>query len=311
MNSQLVPVDPVRRSLPLVLLLALTTASLSTSCSDTIAQLLSARRIAAELRVKFNQASDASTRAVMATTDEESVAFAQEAERAKQAVGHDAEALAARLRELPASDEHRLLEEFKQRFAEYQALDQTILELAVQNTNLKAQKLAFGPVQESADALQKSLDAVSRDAPPKSRCQVESIAARAVLAVRAVQILHAPHIAASSDAVRSRLEHDMDEQLALVRDALAALSLPSAPASARASAPAIAPAARAELTAANQAFARFNESHDQLIKLSRTNSNVRSLEMVLGKGRSLATACDASLMMLQDALARAGVKATR
>lgn len=303
MNSQHVQVDPVRRSLPLVLLLALSSVSLSTGCSDTIAQLLSARRIAAELRVKFNQASDASTRAVMATTDEESVAFAQEAERAKQSVGHDAEALAARLRELPASDEHRLLEEFKQRFAEYQALDQTILELAVQNTNLKAQKLAFGPVQESADALRKSLDAVSRDAPPKSRCQVESTAARAVLAVRAVQIMHAPHIAASSDAMRSRLEHEMDEQLALVRAALASLSPLSAPA--------LAPAARAELTAANHAFARFNESHDQLIKLSRTNSNVRSLEMVLGKGRSLATACDASLMMLQEALAKAGVKATR
>lgn len=213
MNSGHVPVDLVRRSLPLVLLLALTPAGLSTGCSDTIAQLLSARRIAADLRVQFNQASDASTRAVMATTDEESIAFAQEAERAKQSVSHDAEALAARLRELPASDKHRLLEEFKQRFAEYRTLDQTILELAVQNTNLKAQKLAFGPVQESAEALRESLDAISRDAPPKSRCQVDSIAARAVLAVRAVQIMHAPHIAASSDSVRSRQGHALNRKI--------------------------------------------------------------------------------------------------
>ena len=49
----------------------------------------------------------------------------------------------------------------------------------------------------------------------------------------------------------------------------------------------------------------------QIIALSRRNSNVRSLEMALGKGRVLTAACDASVGALQDALAKRGVNPTR
>ena len=51
-----------------------------------------------------------------------------------------------------------LLEEFGRQFAEYRTLSQSILGLAVENTNLKAQRLSFGAAQQSADAFRDALD---------------------------------------------------------------------------------------------------------------------------------------------------------
>src|SRR5579862_6325073 len=63
-------------------------------------QLVEARRLADDLRVELAKTSNASDRAVMADTDQESIAFAQEAEKATGAVALDAASLAARLQSL-------------------------------------------------------------------------------------------------------------------------------------------------------------------------------------------------------------------
>lgn len=194
---------------------------------------------------------------------------------------------------------NQLLGQVRQRLSEYEALDAKILALAVQNTNLKAQKLAFGPGGESADSLQKSLAALTRSAPPKLRCQLESLAARAILAVREIEVLQAPHIAESKDAAMTGLEKEMDAKFTVARSALDALS------------PLVEHVSSAEFLSARAALERFQELHAQIIVLSRTNTNVRSLELVLGDGRSLIAACEASLSELQDALAKEGFKATR
>ena len=91
----------------------------------------------------------------------------------------------------------------------------------------------------------------------------------------------------------------MEQHFATARAALAALS------------PLTVAAAQTELATANGALVRFQETHKQIVALSRTNSNVYSLELALGKGRSLIEACDASLSNLQDVLTKAGFKATR
>jgi len=61
---------------------------------ETALQRLSeANRLAADLLVQFTKAGDAANRAVMADTDDASVAFAHEAEQATQAVQRDTDAL--------------------------------------------------------------------------------------------------------------------------------------------------------------------------------------------------------------------------
>ncbi len=269
------------------------------SSGPAIMQLTEARQLAADLRVHFNKASDASNRAVMADTDEASIAFAHEAEQATQAVQHEADALAPLARGLDSPEVTRLLQEFGRHFAEYRALDHTVLELAVENTNLKAQRLSFGPAREAAEAFRTSLDALTRAASPGSKCRVESLVAGAVLAVRDIQVLHAPHIAESDDAAMTRMEKEMDGLEISARTALSTLS------------GVVEPASRPELTAGVAALDRFNSIHMQIIKLSRRNSNVRSLALALGQKRTLTTACDTALSALTDALAKEGFKATR
>src|SRR4051794_576835 len=94
-----------------------TVASSAFACdvNRALEQIVEARRLSADLLVQFTKASDAANRAVMADTDEASLAFAHEAEQATEVIPKDAEALGNILKELGYSDEIRLLSEFNGR----------------------------------------------------------------------------------------------------------------------------------------------------------------------------------------------------
>jgi hypothetical protein len=124
-------------------------AMIGCDVNSFLQQVSQARDLSADLLVQFTKAADAANRAVMADTDEASIAFAHEAEQAKEKVQLDIDALKLLLERLKYSDEGRLLQEFVNRFTEYRELDRRILDLAVENTNLKAQRLSFGPTQEA------------------------------------------------------------------------------------------------------------------------------------------------------------------
>src|SRR5436305_7237625 len=110
-------------------------AILLARCGDVNAALeqwARARGLAADLRVEFTKAADAANRAVMADTDEMSIADAHEADAAKQAVHKDIDALGPVLQRLGYADESRLLQDFTARFGAYESLDRRILDLAVE-----------------------------------------------------------------------------------------------------------------------------------------------------------------------------------
>jgi hypothetical protein len=259
-------------------------------------QLLEARRVAAELHVQFIKAAGASDRAVLADTDEASVAFAKEAESAVQSVQTDVGELGVQLQRLGYADEGKLLDEFAKQFAEYRKVDRDVLALAVENTNLKAQRLSFGPVREAADAFRDALDAVVKAATPREHARVEATAERALLAVREVQVLQAPHIAEADDAAMSRLEKVMGGQETSAREALRALA-------------GVAP--QETLDAATAALDRFDKLSTELVALSRRNTNVKSLALSLKPKPALTAACDASLVALEADLAKRGFTGTR
>jgi len=262
-------------------------------------RLAEARSVATELHLAFSQAASASNRAVMADTDEASVAFAAEAEQAKKAVRSDVDALRPLLHDLGYDEETRALDDFEKRFAEYDALDHSVLELAVENTNLKAQRLAFGPIRDDARAFRTALASVSKAAKPSARCAIASAVESAELAVADIQVLHAPHIAEADDAAMTRLENEMDALETSARGALGTLS------------GLVEPASQPDIAAATAALDRFKATHTKLIALSRRNSNVRSEALSLGKMLTLSASCDAGLAALSDALAKRGFRATR
>ena len=234
----------------------------------------------------------------MADTDEASRAAAQEAEHAIQAVDRDVEALQPLIQAQGYRDEGQQLATFKARFAEYRTLDADILPLAIENTNIKAQRLSFGPAQEAATALRQSLESAQR-VPSKNACCVEALIAQAMAAILQVQVIQARHIAESDEAAMTRMEAEMAASEAAARKALDSLKV------------ALGPGAAPQLAAAVAALDRFAAINTELVTLSRRNSNVRSLALSLGKKRALTAQCDESLQALEDALAAHHFSATR
>jgi len=235
----------------------------------------------------------------MADTDEASVAFARDAEQAKRAVQVNIEALQPILLGLDYSMETRLLQEFVTRFAAYQELDSRILGLAVENTNLKAQRLSFGPAQEAADSFRDSVEAVVPLDAAKDAWRVKALVATAVMTVREIQVLQAPHVAESDDAAMTGMEKRMATSEAAARAALSTLV------------PLVQPDSRARLGTATVALDTFMRLNAQIMALSRRNTNLRSLVLSLNEKEKVTGECEASLQALRDALAKRGFTGTR
>jgi len=292
------PAGRVRLTLQTLLLLGIVSGC-GEDTNVVLERLSQARQITSDLQLQFTRAADAANRAVMADTDEASVTFAKEAGQATASIQKDIETLNPLLATLGYADETRLLKEFSDRFAEYQALDRRILDLAVENTNLKAQRLAFGPAQEAANAFRDALKAVQASESDKDRWHVEALIARAVTTVREIQVLQAPHIADADEAVMTRMETEMATSEKEARRSLDAL---------RAVTPS---ASKPHLDAAAAALARFMDLNAQIIALSRRNTNVRSLALSLDQKRTITVSCEERLHALQLALGRRGYSGVR
>jgi hypothetical protein len=235
----------------------------------------------------------------MADTDEASSAAAREAGQAMQAVERDAESLRPILQALAYGDEINALDTFKTRLVEYRTLDADILPLAVENTNIKAQRLSFGPARDAANAFRQSLEAAAGSITSTNACGVEALVAKAGAAVLEVQVIQARHIAESAEAAMTGMEAEMAASDAAARKALDTLKglLPGA--------------AGPQLAAAAAALERFTAINAELVTLSRRNSNVRSLALSLGRKRTVTAECDDALHALDDALSKHDFTATR
>ncbi len=218
-----------------------------------LTELDEARRVTADARIQFSQGADASGRAVMADTDEASVQSAQHAEALLNAVQSDVVVLERLLQSLQFANERETLQRFKGDFAKYQALERTILALAVENTNLKAQRLSFGPAREAAKSFRDSLGALPPSVPSKDRCRVETLVSKATSALSEIQALQAPHIAEPDDATMTKLEREMNALEAAAKSTLDELS------------GLVQPNARDPLTAASTALERFKAVSTEIV----------------------------------------------
>jgi len=136
-----------------VVLLAFVLLVLHFRESQTPAEQLAFRATRVELvermRLSVALASEAEKSAVMAITDEDSQIYADKARAATAVVEQGRRELEQLQRSGGTRDENALLTQFSAAFAEFQRIDKGLLELAVENTNLKAYGLAFGPATET------------------------------------------------------------------------------------------------------------------------------------------------------------------
>jgi Four helix bundle sensory module for signal transduction len=253
-----------------------------------------ARHLAADLLVQFTKAADASNLAVMANTDAASMAFAKEVETRTATVQKDVDALKPVLEKLDFAEESRLLADFQARFDEYRKLDRSVLALAVENTNLKAQQLSYGASREAADAVTSALAGIEPSGDSKEGWHVKALAFDVMARTREIEALQAPHIAAPDDPTMTSLETRMSATETAARASLKTLF------------GLVHPASRAKVTAASAALDRLVDLNQQIIELSRRNTNVRSLALSLTEKRPLVAACEQQLHALQAALAKRG-----
>lgn len=235
------------------------------------------------LELALARGSEAEKSAVLAITDEDSQAFADQARAATADVDRDRQELGRLLEAGGTQGERDLLARFSEAFGDLRRVDDEVLRLAVKNTNLKASALSFGPAAEALAELDGALArAAAKTAASPDALLALRLTSDARIAVLRIQALLAPHIAEESDARMDRMEASMLEEETRARRALAGLGALSRL------------RGDSDFAAASSALARYVDIKARIVALSRDNTNVRSLALSLNqKRRSLALCLDA------------------
>ena len=267
---------------------------------DTYINIVKKREVLSQMRINLLKSVEMEKNAVMAETDEESQVFADKSLAASAAVEQDQKQLNSLIDAAPMQDERNLVIEFNNCWTELRKLDQVILNLAVQNTNLKAASLSREKGAEAMRRFEHALEDVMR---PYLRAQNEGRVTRllyhAMTSALKIYNLHSFHIAEASDEKMDQIEMQMkaeENEASKSLDELTGI---------------VGEKSRQALSQAKTAFTEFMEVTAEVIKLSRQNSNVKSLELSLGKKRKVAAQCDEILVTFQEAVQNRTFKATR
>jgi hypothetical protein len=249
------------------------------------------QHVAAQLRLLLTSASEAEKSAVLATTDEASKEFADRARAATATAEQRRVELAGLVEGAGLEHEKELLAQFSVAFTKFQHIDQELLELAVKNTNLKASALLFGPFAQAAnemDAALSRLIAKSASSSVANERKTMQLAAGAQAGALRIQVLLPPHIAEESDSKMDELEATMRKLDEEIRKDLTGLSSSNE---------------HADVQLAVESYARLSDLKGQIIKLSRENTNVRSLAISLNEKRLVTATCQEALGALEAAIA--------
>jgi len=257
-------------------------------------------RLVSEMRVNLNASVEAEKSAVLADTDEASRAYADQALGLSTAVEDARLELEVLIEAEKMGREVDLFWEFSTCWERFRQIDQELLPLSVLNTNLKASELSFDSAQKAIKQLEKSLDALMNSGVSNDKsCGIVKLSLRALTAALKIHALQSPHIAESRQEKMDEIEATIQTQDALVNQSLDALSFLMTPKS------------KPLVEAAKAAYTEFWRINTEVMKLSRQNSNVRSLALSLGQKRNVTIQCQDALEALEKAIQSKVYKATR
>jgi hypothetical protein len=252
------------------------------------------------LRIHLLKSVEMEKNAVMALTNKESLDFADQSRAASATVEQNLKILRSLIDAVPLQDEKKLVGEFANCWMELGKLDLVILDIAVQNTNLKAAHLSK---EKGAASLQHFEQALEKIAPSFAGTANESrgtrLVCQAMTAALKMYTLHSPHIAEANDAIMGQIEMQMKTEENKTSNALDEL------------AGIIGEENRDSVVQAKTAFADFLDVTAKVIELSRQNSNIKSLELSLGKKRTISVQCDEVLATFQEVVQSRNFKARK
>jgi hypothetical protein len=267
---------------------------------DTYKNIVEKREILSQMRANLHKSVEMEKNAVMALTDEESREFADQSLAASAVVEQNQKQLNALIDAAPLEDERKLVIEFNTCWTELRKIDHVILDLAVQNTNLKAASLSRVKGAEAMQRFEHALNGVMKSySGTRNEGRVARLILSAITAGLKIHNLHSFHIAEASDEKMDQIETQMkteENKASKSLDELASI---------------VGEKNRQVLLQAKTAFSEFMEVTAEVIKLSRQNSNIKSLELSLGKTRKVTAQCDEILAAFQEVVQSRTYKATR
>jgi hypothetical protein len=247
-------------------------------------------RLVQTMRSELLSSAEAEKGSVMADTDKASEAFAEQSIQASQNVEKARVAFEELMKK--NSNEAKCLDDFTACWKKLREIDNEILSLAVQNTNLKALRLSFDPaaiaIRRMEEALNKMMDQTVDSHPNKSG--VIRLASRVLTNALNIYMLEAPHIAEATDTRMDEIEVTMKQLDEQVRNALNQLDT------------LVGGASKPLLGEARGSYREFQTINETIIDLSRRNSNIRSFSKSLGQKRQTMAMCLSLLNALQEAV---------
>ena len=257
-------------------------------------------RLVSDMRVTLNASVEAEKNAVLADTDEASQAYADQAMSLSAAVEKARVEIGVLIEAEKMGREVDLFREFSDCWERFRQIDQELLPLSVQNTNLKAYELSFDSEQKAVNQLEESLNTLMNTSGENDKsCKITKLSLRTLIAALKIHALQSPHIAESRPEKMDEIETTIQAQNALINQSLDALSF------------LMNPKGKPLIDAASAAYAEFWRINTEVMKLSRQNSNVRSLALSLGQKRKTTVQCQDVLAVLEEAIQSKVYKATR
>jgi Four helix bundle sensory module for signal transduction len=252
------------------------------------------------MRIHLLEAIESEKNAVMAITDEESEAYAAKARQASDSVEKSRKEIEPIIHKGEFLRETELLNEFNACWTQYRKLDETILNLAVQNTNLKAQKISSMQCAQEMALLDGSLNRIiERNKKDKQCSEAVMLAYEALTAGLNIYALHKSHIEEAGDQAMGKIEQRIKSYDESAKNSLRELIRT------------VDPRDREDLMNAEKAYFQFMNLTNEVIRLSRMNTNIKSAELSLGKKRLVSSQCQENLTSLQEAVEAQQSKATR
>jgi hypothetical protein len=252
------------------------------------------------MRIHLLEAIEAEKNAVLALSDEESKAYAEHARQASAGVENNRQEMDAIIRQENGPGEQAIMREFNACWLQFRKLDETILTLACQNTNLKAQHLSTTQGADEMKKFEEYLNGLMQPRVQANRCdQVVTLANEALVAGLKILTRHKPHIEAASDTEMDTIERAIQADDAVAKKALAALT----------TTPDL--SGNELLPQAVAAYDRFMGLTHEVLRLSRLNTNIKSAALSLGKKRLISAQCQDTLATLQQSVQNQQFKATR
>jgi hypothetical protein len=240
-----------------------------------------------EMRINLARASDREKLACMASSDEASRNYAEQSGSASDAVERDRRSLEKLLAREGTGRDRAVLDEFGRAWEALRLEDAELLELAGQNTNLKAAELAGAICAELRDKFRYNLARLAaKSAQGTRRAETEKLGTQAENTLLRISLLQLRHIdaptAAEKQPIEAGMKREAEKEGALLQSLASAGGRKNA----------------AIVKEASGVFDQFMQVNEEIVRLSNINTNHSAVERSLGRRRLADAECDRLLREL-------------